>query len=543
MKFASALAAAALVASTSALAAAPQPKSHPAKTAAPKKADSDKTPRKFFEPHETRSTGTVIVGGQPIAFDAVAGTLVVHSKDWEDTDAMELDAKPNDKTEPKPEASMFYTAYFKHGAPAASRPITFLFNGGPGSSSIWLHMGAFGPVRVATTDGKHNPPAPYSTVNNSQSLLDISDLVFIDAPGTGFSRIAGKDKEKAFYGVDQDIDAFTKFISQFLTKYGRWNSPKYVFGESYGTMRAAGLALSLQQADIDLNGVMLLSDILNWDFMPDDPQLNPGIDMPYIVALPTYAATAWYFDKIPNKPADLRAYLDEVEHFATTDYAQALIQGNALPEAERQRIAERLSAYTGLSVDYLLKTSLRVEYGAFQKELLADRELTTGTLDTRFVGATLDPLSKVAEYDPQGSALGAAYVAAWHKYVRDHLHYDPGIQFKSGIPIYSKWDYKHQPPGSGRPLIMLPNVLPDLAVAMKQNPTLKVMVNGGYYDVSTPYFEGKMELRHLPVPPALQQNIEYHYYQSGHMVYVHIPTLVELHDNVADFIRRTSGVR
>jgi carboxypeptidase C (cathepsin A) len=194
-------------------------------------------------------------------------------------------------------------------------------------------------------------------------------------------------------------------------------------------------------------------------------------------------------------------------------------------------------------VPYLLKSNLRIEYGAFQKELMGDQELTTGTLDTRFVGATLDPLSKVATYDPQGAALGAAYVAAWHNYVRDRLHYTPDIAFKEGIPVYEKWDYKHQPPGADHPLIALPNVLPDLASAMKQNPTLKVMVNGGYFDISTPYFEGKMEMRHLPVPPTLQGNVEYHYYQSGHMVYVHIPTLVELHDNVADFIRRTSGAR
>jgi carboxypeptidase C (cathepsin A) len=437
---------------------------------------------------------------------------------------------------------MFYTAYFKQGVDPATRPITFLFNGGPGSSTVWLRMGAFGPVRVVTADTKHTP-APYGVVDNDQSLLDASDLVFIDAPGTGFSRIAGKDKEKAFYGVDQDIHAFTDFITQFLTKYDRWRSPKYVFGESYGTMRGAGLALALQHADVDLNGLILLSDILNWDFMPDDPQLNPGIDMPYIVALPTYAATAWYFDKVRNRPADVRSYLEQVERFATGDYAAALLKGNDLPDAERQRIAQQLSAYTGLSVPYLLKTNLRIEYGAFQKELFGDKALTTGTLDTRFVGATLDPLSKVSSYDPQSAAISAAYVAAWHDYARDRLKYRPDIAFKSGIPIYSKWDYKHQPPGADKPLIMLPNVLPDLASAMKQNPTLKVMVNGGYFDVSTPYFEGVMELRHLPVPPALRSNIEYHYYQSGHMVYVHPPTLVELHANVADFIRRTSGGR
>jgi carboxypeptidase C (cathepsin A) len=539
---------AALLAPASSLAAerqATRKAAHPPKAEAANKADAGQRLKEFFHPGEVRSTGTVTVGGQPIAFDAIAGTLVVHAKDWEDTDALDAEAASKDdkdKKAPKPEASMFYTAYFRQGVATGTRPITFLFNGGPGSSTVWLRMGAFGPVRVVTADARHTP-APYSVVDNDQSLLDASDLVFIDAPGTGFSRIAGKDKEKAFYGVDQDVDAFAQFITQFLTKYGRWSSPKYVFGESYGTMRGAGLALELQKRDIDLNGLILLSNILNWDVMPDDPQLNPGIDMPYIVALPTYAATAWHFNKVPNRPADLQSFLRQVEAFATGDYAAALIKGNELTDAERQRIAERLSAYTGLSLPYLLKSNLRIEYGAFQKELLGDRELTTGTLDTRFLGATLDPLAKVASDDPQSAAISAAYVAAWNGYVRDRLGYKPDIAYKSGIPIYSKWDYKHQPPGADKPLIMLPNVLPDFAAAMKQDPDFKVMVNGGYFDVSTPYFEGVMELRHLPIPASLRGNIEYHYYESGHMVYVRPQDLRQLHANVADFIRRTSSAR
>jgi len=368
-----------------------------------------------------------------------------------------------------------------------------------------------------------------------------SDLVFIDAPGTGFSRIAGADKEKAFYGVDQDIDAFAKFISQFLSKYGRWNSPKYVFGESYGTMRAAGLVLALQNQDIDLNGLIMLSDILNWDLLPDDPQLNPGNDLPYVMTLPTYAATAWYHNRIARPDGDLATFLARVENFATTDYAQALMKGNELPEEERQRIARKLSEYTALPVPYLLKTNLRIQYGAFQKELLADQEMTTGTLDTRFSGATLDPLSKIATYDPQSNAISAAYVAAFNSYVRQQLRYDPGIEFKSGIPIYESWDYRHKPPGAGHALIALPNVMPDLAVAMKQNPDLKILVTGGYYDVSTPYFAGRYEMRHLPIPPSLQRNIEYRYYESGHMVYAHLPSLKALHDDVAGFIRRTQA--
>ncbi|WP_395397018.1 peptidase S10 [Novosphingobium sp. BL-8A] len=501
----------------------------------------------LFQPEAVESTGSVTVGGSRIGYRAVAGTLVVHAKGWEDTDA--LDAKAADDDDDgkaaKAEASMFYAAYFKDGVRTPGRPITFLFNGGPGSSSVWLHMGAFGPLRVETADNAHTAPAPYRTVNNDASLLDASDLVFVDAPGTGFSRIAGKDKAKAFYGVDQDIDAFAQFVEQFLSKYGRWNSPKYLFGESYGTMRAAGMTLALQNRSIDLNGVILLSDILNWDLMPDDPQANPSVDLPYIVALPTYAATAWYHRKLADRPDDIKALLAQVEAFATGDYAQALMKGNALPDAERRRIATQLSAFTGLPVDYLLKTNLRIEYGAFQKELLADQGLTTGTLDTRFAGATLDPLSKVADYDPQSAALEGAYIAAFNQYARGTLHYGSSDgadkQFKPGISIYGSWDYRHQPPGAGKPLIALPNVLPDLAIAMKQNPTMKVMVNGGYFDVSTPYFEGVFEMRHLPVPPALQANVEYRHYESGHMVYAHLPSLHELHDNVAAFIRSTSG--
>ena len=400
-------------------------------------------------------------------------------------------------------------------------------------------MGAFGPVRVETLDNRHTPAAPYGVVNNDQSLLDASDLVFIDAPGTGFSRIGGKDKEKAFYGVDQDIDAFAEFITLFLSKYNRWNSPKYVFGESYGTMRGAGLALALQNRDVDLNGLIMLSDILNWDLLPDDPQINPGMDLPYVVTLPTYAATAWYHGRIAKPDGDLPTFLRRVEDYATGPYLSALTKGNDLPDEERQRVAQQVSAFTGLPVPYLLKTNLRIQYGAFQKELLADQQQTVGTLDTRFLGATLDPLSKVASYDPQSSAISAAYVAAYNDYVRGKLGYEPGIPFKSGISIYESWDYRHKPPGADRALIALPNVMPDLATAMKQNPDLKVMVNGGYYDVSTPYFAGLFEMRHLPIPQNLRGNIEYCYYESGHMVYAHLPSLKALHDNVADFIART----
>ena len=493
-----------------------------------------------FKPTEATSAGSVTVGSARIDYQAVAGTLAVHPKDWDDAAA-----KPSGdaaKDGPPAEASMFYVAYFKRGADAAHRPITFLFNGGPGSSTVWLHMGAFGPKRVLTKDDTHTPAAPYSLVDNDNSLLDASDLVFVDAPGTGFSRIAGKDKEKAFYGVDQDIHAFSEFTRQFLSKYNRWNSPKYLFGESYGTMRAAGLAYALQQDDIDLNGIVLLSQILNWDSIPDDPLDNPGVDLPYQLALPSYAATAWYHHKVPNEPADLRKFLNQVEHFAMTDYALALAKGNSLDAARRKAIALKLHAFTGLPVSYILKSDLRIQYGAFQKTLLQDQDMTTGTLDTRFTGTTMDPLSKAAAYDPQSAAIGSAYVSAFNTYVRGTLHFGAGMIYKPEIDIYGSWDYKHQPPGAAKPLIALPNVMPDLAAAMKQNPDMKILLNGGYFDLSTPYYEGWYEMHHLPIPANLQANIDYRYYQSGHMVYAHVPALKQLHDNVAAFIARTDNV-
>jgi len=490
-----------------------------------------------FKPSAVTTAGSVLVNGQRIRYRAVTGTLVVHAKGWNRF------APPGDKKNPTAEADMFYVAYFKRGVPAANRPITFLFNGGPGSSTVWLHMGAFGPVRVVTADHTHTLPAPYQIVNNQFSLLDASDLVFVDAPGTGFGRIAGPDAAHSFYGVDQDVHAFAVFIRKFLSQYNRWNSPKYLIGESYGTMRAAALPLALEHESIDLNGVVLLSDILDWDLMPDNPKLNPSVDLPYIVALPSYAATAWYHHRIPNQPQHLKPFLKQVEHFATHSYTLALMQGNSLPDAKRQAIAEKLHEYTGLPVSYLLKSNLRIEYGAFQKELLANEELTTGTLDTRFTGPTLNPLSEVAEYDPQSAAISSAYVSAFNTYVRQTLHYGQNQNYKPEIPVYSSWDYRHQPPGASHPLIQLPNVLPDLAIAMKRNTDLKVMVNGGYFDISTPFYEGWFEMHHLQIPPSLQGNIQYHYYRTGHMIYVHVPALKQLHHNIVAFIRSTDHLK
>jgi carboxypeptidase C (cathepsin A) len=518
------------------------------------KSDGGKSDGGKFEPFKSESVssnGTVTIGGQSIAYQAIAGTLIVHPRDWDDVprDPKADRGNPSGGDEggegrnPTAEASMFYVAYFKNGG--GSRPVTFIYNGGPGSATVWLHMGAFGPRRIVTATDAHTPAAPYSLINNASSLLDASDLVFIDAPGTGFSRIAGKDKEKAFYGVDQDAYAFAQFISQFLTKYGRWNSPKYLFGESYGTPRSAVLINQLEsERSIDFNGVILLSQILNFDLSPDRPEGNPGIDTPYQTALPTYAATAWYHKKLPGDHKDLESLLAEVEQFAMGDYARALAAGSDLSPADKRAIAEKLHGYTGLSVEYILKADLRIDGGEFRQTLQDDAGLTTGRLDTRFSGPDIDPLSQRAEYDPQSTALGSAYVSAFNEYARKELRYGGDRDFHSSSSAGRNWSFVHQQPGQGQRFGSSrqgSNVMPDLANAMKINPNLKVQLNAGYFDLATPFYQGVYEMRHLPMPDNLHSNIEFKFYDSGHMVYAKDASLKLLHDNVVDFIRRTSN--
>jgi carboxypeptidase C (cathepsin A) len=491
-----------------------------------------------LKPEQQASKGTVTIAGTAIPYDAFAGTVVVHPKGWEDVPQNE----DKDDKNLEPEASMFYVAYFKSGDPTAQRPVTFFYNGGPGSSTVWLHMGAFGPKRVITVDDAHTPSAPYSIVNNDYSLLDATDLVFVDAPGTGFSRLAGKDRDKAFYGVDADADAFADFISQFLAKYGRWNSPKYLFGESYGTTRSGALINLLETGHfIDFNGVILLSQCLSYDTFADAPQFNPGIDLSYQLALPTYAATAWYHHKLPDRPPELAPLLAEVEHFAMTEYAIALGAGFSLASDQRQAIVEKLHRYTGLPADYIEKSDLRVNGGQFEKTLESDSDTTTGRLDTRFSGPTLDPLSREAEYDPQSAAIGSAYVSAFNDYVRRELKFGENRQYKPEIDVEKRWNFLHQPPGALMPLPQATNVMVDLASAMKYNPDLKVMVNAGYFDLATPFFEGVYEMQHLPIPAKLQKNIEFKFYESGHMVYAHEASLKGLHSNVAAFILGTQN--
>ncbi len=498
-----------------------------------------------FKAEAHNSDGSVTIGSQKLDYQAVAGTLVVHPKGWDDVPKMaKEDGQKDDGDEdrnPTAEASMFYVAYFAKGAPQEGRPITFLFNGGPGSSSVWLHMGAFGPRRVVTLDDTHTEAAPYKLINNGSSLMDATDLVFVDAPGTGFSRIAGRDKERAFFGIDEDAHAFAEFITHFLSQYNRWNSPKYLFGESYGTTRSAVLSNMLQSDyALDLNGVILLSQILSFDLSVDQPELNPGIDTAYEVALPTYAATAWYHKKIPGGQRDLPGLLSEVEHFTMNEYALALGRGDTLSPAESNAVAQKLHDYTGLPVAYIQRAHLRIDGGEFEKNLQDDTGTTTGRLDTRFSGPSLDPLSKEADYDPQSSSISSAYVSIFNDYVRRTLHYGQDTAYKPEIEMGNRWDMQHMPPGQSDRLQQSANVMPDLAVALKTNPNLKVMLNAGYYDLATPYYEGIYEMHHLQIPSSLKGNIEYKQYESGHMVYAHEAALHQLHDNVAEFIKRTS---
>ncbi|MFI4967767.1 MAG: S10 family peptidase [Gammaproteobacteria bacterium] len=485
-------------------------------------AKADKSAVDLTKPSLSTTSGSVTIGGNKISYKANAGTLVLK----------------DDKNEPG--VSMFYVYYAKDGAPS-NRPVTFIFNGGPGSATVWLHMGAFGPQRVKTLDDSHTPGAPYSLVNNDYSLLDVTDEVFIDAPGTGFSRVLDKDNggkadPKDYYGVDEDAKAFTSFVQEFLSKYGRWNSPKYIFGESYGTIRGPLLAEGLQNASVDINGLILLSAVPNTEIFPDGDNLNPSIDIPFALILPTQAAIAWYHDKIPNKPAKLEDFLAPVEKFAMGDYLTALNAGSTLDPATKQKIAQQLSAYTGLSADYWMKAKLRVTGGQFEHELLRDSGQLTGRLDGRFTGYALDPLGEGFEYDSQAASISSAYVSLFNDYVRKTLNYgqDQSYVPLSG-PAYQAWDFKHQNP-FGQAFPGATNVLPDLAVTMTQNPTLKVLLTGGYYDLATAFYAAQFQMQHLPMDDKLQANISYGFYPSGHMVYANEASAKKLHDDVAKFI-------
>jgi carboxypeptidase C (cathepsin A) len=482
----------------------------------------------FKKPQRSITYNSVTIGGNSMNYKAVAGTIIL--KNSADI----------------PTASIFYTAYFREGEKnAAQRPITFLYNGGPGSSTVWLHMGAFGPQRIYLEESTRTR-APYKTVNNDYSLLDASDLVFIDAPATGFSKLITKEmggdgKAEEFFGADPDANAFASFIVQFLSDYSRWNSPKYLFGESYGTFRSALLADVLESKGIALNGVILLSQTLDLSNSPDNPHAEPGNDLPYQLALPSYAAVAWYHHVLPNQPEKMEPFLKEVEQFAMNEYALALNKGAMLDSSSFNQVALKLHEYTGLSLGYIKKANLRIEDQQFGHELLTKDGMITGRLDARYSGYAANPLGENSEYDPMDSYIDAPFIGTFNNYVRSELKYGAGLTFyPGGAGVYDQWDYRHKIPGAADPQANIyPNTLTALAHAMIIDPKLKVMLNSGYFDLGTPYYQGIYEMHHLPMPAALQKNIEYKQYNSGHMVYLHPESLKLLHDNVTMFINST----
>jgi len=463
------------------------------------------------------------LAGQVIPYRATAGTTLLRDEKGE------------------PTGLLYAVAYTRSDVKDLStRPIAFFYNGGPGSASLWLHMGAFGPRRVSTTDGAFTPPAPYRLVDNTESLLDKTDLVFIDAMGTGFSHAVGKAQNKDFYGIDEYAQAFAQFIMTTITRNNRWNSPKFLVGESYGTFRSAVLGNTLQSRDnLHLNGIVLISSVLDMASLT----FGPGDDRPYIYYLPSYAAVAWYHKALKNRPSDLDAFIEEARRYAQGEYASALFKGAKLTPQEKEAVAGKLSSFTGLSEDYLLKADLRVSLGQFNVELQRSRGLTSGRIDARFTGYTRDLLSETAQGDPEGPAVGGAFTAMLNAYTREELKFGGDKPYRTNSGGAMDWNWKRQPvtrPGvlTGGFFPGAPNVQLDLAQAMITNPRLLVTVENGIYDMATPFFATEFTMSHLGLPVDLQKQLSLNYYAAGHMMYLQDESRVKLHDNLAKFIDR-----
>lgn len=462
--------------------------------------------------HTAASHGTIATAhAGVIGYTATAGTLTIRDD------------------EGQPTASVFYTAYTADGAPRRTRPVTFFYNGGPGSSTIWLRMGSFAPVRVQTDSPEYVRPAPYSFGPNPQTLLDKTDLVFIDMVGTGWSRPLGDKTGKDFWGVDQDADAFARAIQRYLTKTGRWTSPKFLFGESYGTLRSGVIAAMLEQRGTSLNGVVLLSTILNYGIE------QSGYDQNAITYLPSYAATAWYHNRVPNRPADVNAFVASARAFATGPYAAALAKGTAIDPTETDAIARQMAGFTGLGVDYLKRADLRVDLSHFMAELLRDRRVSVGRLDSRYTLSVTDANNSGPDDDPAGTAVAGAYVASFQDYVANTLGYHTDMPYRVSayaLPGFD-WDWKHRTPSRDGERQLAPNTGVDLAFVMRTNPFLKVIALNGYYDMATPFFGTEYDVAHLGLAPELRRNISFKYYQSGHMIYLNPVELAHLHEDLA----------
>jgi carboxypeptidase C (cathepsin A) len=461
------------------------------------------------------SRGAVTVGGQRIPYTATAGTLTIRDNDG------------------KPTASVFYTAYTRDGAAPSSRPVTFFYNGGPGSATVWLHMGSFAPVRVPTANPEYIRPAPYDFGLNPHSLIDKTDLVFVDAIGAGWSRPLGAKTGKDFWGVDQDADAFARAVERYVSKNARWSSPKFLFGESYGTLRNGAVAALLEERGLSLNGIVYLSSIMNYGVR------QPGYDANYLALFPGYAATAWYHNHLQNRPADLESFLRDVRAFTAGPYAAALAKGSTISPEEKQAIAQQMAQFIGISPEYIMRANLRIDLGHFQTELLRDRRLAVGRLDSRYTLMPGDANADRPEDDPASTAISGAFVANFMDYAKKTLGYQTDMPYKiSAREQGFDWDWKHKAPGSNFAQ-NTPNTAVDLAATMRTNPYLKALFLNGYYDLATPFFGTEFDVSHMLLEPSLQRNVAFKYYQSGHMVYLNPDELAKMHADLAAWYDET----
>lgn len=464
------------------------------------------------------SKHSIRIGGKTVKYTVTAGTMVLK----EETTDREKEAEGE-----KPRAQIFFVAYTKDGVnDTAKRPLTFSFNGGPGSSSVWLHLGVLGPRRVIMKNDGDLPPPPYKLTDNEYSILDETDLVFIDPMNTGYSRPVTGEKPKEWHGFKKDIESVGDFIRLYTTRYTRWLSPKFLIGESYGTTRASGLSGYLQERHgMYLNGLMLVSAVL--DFTTLDFNLNN--DLPFIMFLPGYTATAWYHDVLkPHRP--LQTWLREAEEFALGDYANALYKGDALAKAERADIVKRLSYYTGISEQFIERSNLRINDQHYFKELLRERGLTVGRLDSRLIGRDRLGVTEHAEYDPLLTNIMGPYTAAFYDYIRRELKFESDLPYEILSGFVHPWSYKEFENA-------YLNVGETLRAAMTYNPYLKVYVANGYYDLGTPYFATEYTFNHLGLDESLRGNVTMGYYEAGHMMYIHIPSLKQMKKDLANFIK------